>query len=137
MQNKMSIEDIAKKYNFKLIVLFGSYLQPYYNELESDIDVAVYPNNDFDYDVLKSLLIDFSFYFHKGNIDIVNLKTAPLLLKQQISENGKMLYEEKEGVYENYMDYYQKLFMENHKYFKEYSEKLKKEIKEAVQKWEN
>ena len=132
------IEEIAKKYDFKLIVLFGSYGTPSYNPIDSDIDIAVLPNGDANsVDLrLKEIYIDFALYFKKGKIDIINLITAPVLLKQQVSQHGTMLYQQAEGVYDTYMDYYQKLFMENIEYFKEKHRKNMEEIEEALKKWE-
>jgi len=131
MISKISIEEIAIKYDLELIVIFGSYGTKRYNELESDIDIAVLPCKDnFDF-ILKDLLRDLMIYFNKGNIDIVNLKTVNLLLKQQIAENGKKLYEKKQGLYDLCMNYYLKLFMENSKYYKEYINETLKELKET------
>lgn len=131
MINKISIEEIAKKYNLKLIVVFGSYGTERYNDVESDIDIAILScGNNFEI-ILKDLLRDLMIYFNKGNIDIVNLKTANLLLKQQVAENGKKLYEKEQGLYDSMMNYYLKLFMENSRYYKEYIKETIKELKET------
>jgi predicted nucleotidyltransferase len=87
------INDIDKKYKIKFAYLFGSRARGD-NTDNSDIDIAIFFKDE--YDSLQEILI-------RGNIiedgkaylgipvDVISLKSAPLILKHQIIKDGIIL----------------------------------------------
>ena len=89
---EISIDNIVKKYDLELLVIFGSYGTDRYRK-DSDIDIAyisktnLSPKDDF------ALLNDLIRHFRKAEVDLVNFKKANVLLKYEIiTKVTKVLY---------------------------------------------
>jgi len=92
-RRKMKIlENLANKYRLSLILLFGSRAQGDVHP-ESDMDIAVYGKKILSEGDKISLTYEFSKIFHTDEIDVVDIKTSPPLLKRDIFKNYKVLYQ--------------------------------------------
>jgi len=89
--NNDEIEAIAKKFNLKLLILFGSYAKGL-NRENSDIDLAFESYKALSYDEEMNLLLNLSLYFRTEKVDLVNIKKADPLLLYQIAKYGRPLY---------------------------------------------
>ncbi|MDI6732065.1 MAG: nucleotidyltransferase domain-containing protein [Candidatus Margulisbacteria bacterium] len=95
------IERLAASNNVDLVVLYGSQLTNYVNA-RSDIDIAVHVKTaKIEYPAFSKMLGDFVGIFG-DKLDLVLLNEAPPLLKYQIAVYGKVLYEEKEGLFDSF-----------------------------------
>ncbi|MGF7397356.1 nucleotidyltransferase domain-containing protein [Thermoanaerobacterium thermosaccharolyticum] len=98
--NNDEIEAIAKKFNLKLLILFGSYAKGL-NYENSDIDLAFESYEALSYDEEMKLLLNLSLYFRTEKVDLVNIKKADPLLLYQIAKYGKLLY----GLSEDFVEF--------------------------------
>ncbi len=89
---KKDIKEIGSRYDLEFIVTFGSYGTDHFSD-ESDIDVAYYAKREFDHKTKEALLIEIIQYFRREKIDLINLRSAPILLKKEVAANGKILFE--------------------------------------------
>lgn len=105
--NKKEIEKIAKKYNLKLVLVFGSQAKGKLHP-KSDLDLAFYPEEEVDE---QKLYEEFVHLFKRTDIDLVNLrKNHNHFLRYQILSEGLPLYEAKFGLrskmeWQSYFDY--------------------------------
>ncbi|MCX7842359.1 MAG: nucleotidyltransferase domain-containing protein [Clostridia bacterium] len=130
IENK-ALEGIMKKYSILFAVYFGSYGTPYFNS-ESDIDIAVLSSKTLSFEELNNLLSDLILYHRKSEIDLVNLLDADPLLKAEIAEKGRLLYESEEGLFEAYSNFYIKQCYELKSYIASETEKLVNRIQEFI-----
>lgn len=105
--NLNRISGIAKKYNLKLLILFGSSVRGGAHQ-KSDIDLAFYPSKPIDEEKLYEELVQ---TLKREDIDLVNLAaTQDHLIRFEILHTGKVLYEVEKGVksrmeWQSYFDY--------------------------------
>lgn len=85
------MEILAEKYNLKLILLFGSSVTGEIHS-ESDIDIAVYGDEILSEADKINLICYIGGLFHTSLVDLVDLKTAPPLLRKEIFANYRALY---------------------------------------------
>lgn len=91
--DKKKIQEIAEKYDLKMLLLFGSQLKS--KKLlhpESDVDIAYASKKKLTGDETVDLNCDLIDIFEHSKIDMVDLKKAPPLLRFEISQNSKMLF---------------------------------------------
>lgn len=93
---KVEIWKIAEKHKIKFIVLFGSRAKDAFRE-DSDFDVAVYMDgfNDMgDMGKYSDVLSDLARFLEvfEDKIDLTDLKNANLLLRYEITQEGKLLF---------------------------------------------
>lgn len=100
-----SLADIVTKYPLRLLAYFGSYGTVHYDPGQSDIDIAYLATTDFDSELLNDFLRDLMLHHRTGNIDLVDLKTAGPLLKYVVATEGRLVYEEREGLFDEYGSY--------------------------------
>lgn len=101
----MAVQEIAKAFGLKLVVLFGSYETEDFKPGVSDIDLAFLSHGVLTEAQYLSLINAFSRYFRYSKIDLVDLNKASGLLKYQIAAHGRLLYEEEEGFFIKYSLY--------------------------------
>lgn len=89
--NERKIEEIAKKYELKLLLLFGSQITGKTHPM-SDFDFGYIGKKDMNYHKKGSLDVDLS-RLVKGEADTVDLKNAGPLLKYEIIKNNKILHD--------------------------------------------
>ncbi len=114
-KQKNKIEEIAQKYQLKLILLFGSRATGRVHK-ESDFDIAYLANMDFtEEDRFATELME---VFRSEKIDIVNLKRAQPVLMKQIFDSHIILFCGDFKIYSLYQIYAIKKYIEAKPLFK-------------------
>ena len=107
--DKEKVKKFALENNVKFIVLFGSFGSNK-EKKESDIDMALYLNSNQlvfeNFSAYSKILAGLTEIFSASDkiVDIVDLKTANILLRFEITSRGALLYGE-EIDYENYKSF--------------------------------
>lgn len=91
-KEKEQLNKIAKKYDLKLLLLFGSQVDKKSLHQESDFDIAYFSRRELDGRELIDLNCDLMDVFVDDKVDIVDLKKADPLLKYQISVKSKLFF---------------------------------------------
>jgi len=112
---KLKIAKIAKQFQLKLVVMFGSFVNRK-NRKDSDLDIAVLGSKEVSFNEQISLTNEFSLIFNK-NIDLSVLNKANPLLLFEASKNSILLYGSREefskfklyafNVYNDYTPYFE------------------------------
>src|SRR5262249_44135978 len=84
---------LAARYELDLIVIVGSRVTGRIHP-ESDIDLAVLPTAEAQFDVLKFMLAVYEI-LGEERVDIVDLRRSPPLLAKCIADEGVLVYEGK------------------------------------------
>lgn len=87
------LRSLIEKYYLKLILIFGSHAKGETHP-ESDMDIAVYSKRVLSEKEKINLTCEFSNIFHTYKIDLVDIKTAPPLLKKEVFKDYVVLYQE-------------------------------------------
>lgn len=95
------MENLAKKYNISLIILFGSQAKGDTHS-HSDTDVAFLPEKDISTEDELNLIGELGGIL-KSDIDSVNLKKASPLILYHVFKYGKPLYEKERGLFSEYL----------------------------------
>lgn len=113
-EQKLKIAKIARKFQLKLIIIFGSFANGK-NRDDSDLDIAVLSLKEVFFKEQVSLINELSAVFSK-NVDLSVLNKANPLLLFQASKNSVLLYGEEEeflkfklyafNVYNDYAPYF-------------------------------
>lgn len=85
------LENLIRYYNIKLLYIFGSYAKNK-NHNNSDLDIAVLLQEDYDPMDKLNLIGDLTTIFKRDDIDLVILNSAKPVLKHQIIKHGKIIY---------------------------------------------
>lgn len=93
-QFTLPIERLSKKFNLKLVILYGSYAKNKQNE-NSDIDIAILGKNIITFANLTALNNEFARIFKTKNIDVKSLHNANPLFKYEVTHSGIPLYDNK------------------------------------------
>lgn len=126
---KERIVKVAKKFNLKLILLFGSQAERKTHK-ESDVDLAFLPEKKLSFEQEILLNTEFCNIFGTDRVDTVNLKRAGPLLLREIINNYKILYEKEKGIFDRLAIYGQKRFLDEYPYISQIiEEKLKAFVK--------
>jgi predicted nucleotidyltransferase len=105
------IKQFAEKHGLNLVVLFGSRARGEERK-GSDTDIAVFAGKKKDVREISEMQIEFSETFHIKDIELVDISgKAPLFLKQ-VSDDGKVLYERKPGIFDEFQIYAFKRYVE-------------------------
>lgn len=118
------IKNIAKSYNLKLILLFGSRVSQLLHK-ESDFDVAYLPKKKIDFQSEYHLNYELTKVFGSDRVDSVNLKMSSPLLTQQIFQDHQVLFCSDGKAYSLYKIYAFKRFVEAVPLFKLRDELIK------------
>ena len=117
-------EDIIKKYNIKLLILFGSTGTRYERE-DSDLDLAFLTENilkgDKEFDLLSELIV----FYKRDDIDLINLYKVEPGLKFAVSRKGRVIYQ-KNNAFTDFQLYAARMYADT-KYLREEREKTLKE----------
>lgn len=123
---KDNIEYLISNYDIKLVYIFGSYAKGSNNK-NSDLDIAVLLNKEYNPTIKVALLGDLNSIFKRDDIDLVILNSSNSVLSHQVIKYGKIAYEESEDikvefevrVLREYMDmeYFRKVQMEGIDYW--------------------
>ncbi len=87
------IDKLICDYGIKLIYIFGSYAKGE-NIAGSDLDIAIYFDNDVDGFVKLDILDELVGIFNREDIDLVILNNVDEVLKFQVIKYGKVVYME-------------------------------------------
>ena len=97
---KNKIKELAKQFKLKLVLLFGSGVSKEMGQ-ESDVDFAVLGEKDLSFEEKIILNTKLSGLFRDEKIiDLVDLKKANPLLKQEVAKNCILLYGKEEDFFE-------------------------------------
>jgi len=88
----LKLADIVDKYQLDLILMFGSRAKGNVRP-ESDVDIAVYGRQMFSETEKVQLTYELCTIFRTNDIDLVDLRTAPPLLKFEVFKNCKPLFQ--------------------------------------------
>ncbi|WP_461207152.1 type VII toxin-antitoxin system MntA family adenylyltransferase antitoxin [Clostridium sp. DL1XJH146] len=96
-----NIEFLLESYDIKLIYIFGSYAKGN-NNSNSDLDIAILLDRDFNPLDKLSLISEFTSIFKRDDIDLVILNSANPVLRHQVIKHGKIVYVEDENIKVNF-----------------------------------
>lgn len=122
------IKNIAKNYNLKLVLLFGSQVSQAFLNKESDFDVAYLPKKKIDFQGEYHLNYEFTKVFKSDRVDTVDLGKAPPLLFYAIFQNCQILYEEEALLFPGLRAYAFKKYIESKPLYEEKYKKLEAQI---------
>ncbi|MFA4890654.1 MAG: nucleotidyltransferase domain-containing protein [Candidatus Paceibacterota bacterium] len=88
---KKKISEIAKKYEFLLVMLYGSHAKGMAKK-ESDVDIAVLGKKQFSFDQLIDLNNEFAEIFETNEIDVKSLHNTDPLFRYQVMRDGILIY---------------------------------------------
>ncbi|HBV01769.1 MAG TPA: hypothetical protein DEF00_05325 [Candidatus Taylorbacteria bacterium] len=127
--DKNRIAEIAVRYHFSLVVLFGSQATGFTHK-ESDVDVAFLSENKMSFEDEVSLNTDLTEVFKNDKVSTVNFRKAPPLLLKQIVQNAKVLYEKTPHLFDDMLLYALRTYEEAEPLFRLREEYLKRRISE-------
>lgn len=112
-KEKEKIAKIGKKFNLKLIIIYGSYAKGIYKK-RSDLDIAILGKKSIDFKTELKIYSDLANLFgdsENRELDLVNLEKKDPLFLYQIAKNSQLLYgnltvysEFKAFAFRNYFD---------------------------------
>ena len=110
-RQKQKIEEIAKKYRLKLILLFGSRATGKIHK-KSDFDVSYLPEKNLSYDDEIDINFQFTNIFKHDRVDTVNMQKAPPLLLYAIFNKCFILFKKDDLIFPTYRAYAFKKYFE-------------------------
>lgn len=124
-KQKQKIEEIAKKYGLKLVLLFGSRVSGRIHK-ESDFDVAYLPEKNLSFDDEIDVNLQFTFIFpqERYRVDTVDMRKAPPLLLFGIFRECQILFKKDDLIFPTHRAYAYKKYIEA----KPFLEKMLKKI---------
>lgn len=128
-KQQQRINVLAKKYQLKLILLFGSRVTGKTHK-ESDFDVAYLPEKNLSFDEETDINLQFIGIFSHDRIDTVDLRKASPLLLYGIFKNCQVLFAEDDLIFYRYRVYILKKYIEAESYYEQKYKKLKEKIKQ-------
>ncbi len=102
---KQQLNRLAEKYDLELLVLLGSYGTISFEPGKSDIDLAYLSRKKFQVKEYLQLIGDFSDFFEYDKLDLIDLQHASGLLKFEIADKGRLLFQSEQGFFERYRLY--------------------------------
>ncbi len=108
---KNKIEELAEKYNLRLILLFGSRVSNRIHK-ESDYDVAYLPKKNLRYEDEIDINLQFTRIFSHDRVDTVDMRKAPPLLLYAIFKECLVLFKEDNLIFPTYRAYAIKKYIE-------------------------
>ncbi len=120
---KQQLIDLAGAYELDLLVLLGSYGTQNFASGISDIDLAFLSRKKLQINEYLQLVKDFSGFFEYDKLDLIDLQHASGLLKFEIADKGRLLFQSKQGFFERYRLYCLRYYYDTSKF-----RKLKKQL---------
>ena len=97
---KSDLKKIAKKYDLKLFILFGSRAKKK-EKKNSDWDLAFYPTKDFNAQDEMNLFNDIISLLNDEKVDLLNLKKSKKLhVINNVFQKGELIYEKDKGLFD-------------------------------------
>ncbi|KKQ21415.1 MAG: polymerase beta domain protein region protein [Parcubacteria group bacterium GW2011_GWA2_37_10] len=126
-KQKQKIQEVAKRYGLKLILLFGSQVTGKIHK-ESDFDIAYLPKKNLSYDDKIDINFQFTLIFpqERYRVDTVNIKKVKPLLLYGIFRKCQVLYAQDDLIFPTYRVYAFRKYMEIKPFLeKQFKNKLK------------
>ena len=127
-KQKQKIEEVAKKYHLRLVLLFGSRVDGKIHK-ESDYDVAYLPSKNLSYDEENYLSLDFIRIFKHDFVDTVDMRKSRPLLLFMVFKKCQILFAEDNLVFPKYKLYAYRKYIEAKPLYEEKFRKLQEKIK--------
>lgn len=122
LPTKKQLQPIAKKYGLRMIVLFGSVARGKTHP-ESDIDVGVYTERPITFNRRLKLWLELSKLF-QAEIDLAILNHPAPLFGYRVANEGKILFESKPHVWENWRSYATRYYWDTAKFRQDMKNRL-------------
>ena len=119
---KKQLEPIAKKFGLRFIVLFGSVARGKVHE-DSDIDVGVYTEHPITFNKRLKLWLELSKLLH-ADIDLAVLNHPNPLFGFRVANEGKVLFEKKPFLWENWKSYAVRYYWDTAKFREDAKKRL-------------
>lgn len=101
----LKLKEIANKFSLDLLILFGSRAKGN-NKKNSDFDLAFWKKSDFHIEDEINIFDEIGDILGEKPFDLVNLeKNHNVILRQQIFQYGKCLYESQKRLFEKEKEY--------------------------------
>ena len=110
------MQELAKRFQLNLLVLLGSYDTGNFRPGESDIDIAFLSEDLKDMRRQLELINELSRIFRYSKIDLIDLQKASGLLKYEVANKGRILFERSEGLFERYKLYCYRYYYDTYKF---------------------
>ncbi|MDP2909562.1 MAG: nucleotidyltransferase domain-containing protein [bacterium] len=110
-KQKKKIEEIARKYGLRLVLLFGSRVSGRTHK-ESDYDVAYLPEKELTGEEEIQLNYEFTNIFQYDRVDTVDIRKAPPLLLYAVFNECQILYKEDDLIFPTRRAYAFKKYIE-------------------------
>ncbi|MCX6739060.1 MAG: nucleotidyltransferase domain-containing protein [Candidatus Parcubacteria bacterium] len=109
--DSQKIKQFAEKHGLRLVVLFGSQSrgEP---RVGSDTDIALLSEEKKSVREISEMQIEFSEMLHVKEVEMVDLLGRTPLFLKQVSDDGKVLYEQKPGIFDEFQIYAFKRYVE-------------------------
>lgn len=121
-------KQLAKKHKLSLLILFGSRAKKTHKS-DSDYDIAFYTKKSLTINQEQSLFEDIMNLLKTEKIDLINInKNYDPLLRNEIFQHGKCLYEETKYLFDKLKGDAWIDFIDFQPYYKKQSEILKNKI---------
>jgi len=130
---KEDINELSKKYKLNYLVLFGSQVDGIARK-DSDFDIAYSSQRELDYDeeVRLAEFLAKKIKVHLGKIDLVNVKNAGPLLRNEIANNSIVLLEFVKNSFDNFQMFAFMTYIEAKPLFKMQKEYVDTSIKKYL-----
>jgi predicted nucleotidyltransferase len=100
--DRQKLDKLCKSFSLRLVILFGSAVKGV-TDAESDVDIGVVTDGQHitaEYEI--NLVKAFSQLFQSGKVDVVALNHADSLLLFQVATHGVLLFEKKQGQFNDF-----------------------------------
>lgn len=123
----MTQDEIIKKYDLKLLLLFGSRARGDARK-DSDTDIAFFGNKRLDLEEKARLMMDLTSFLRTEKIDVVDLREASPLLFYAIFRDAKILYAGSMDTFYEFRVYAYKKYIESMPIYKDMFKQIKKRL---------
>ncbi len=120
---KQQLNRLAGKYELELLVLLESFGTISFEPGKSDIDLAYLSRKKLQVNEYLQLFKDFSLFFEYDKLDLIDLRHASGLLKFEVADKGRLIFQSELGFFERYRLYCLRYYYDTLKF-----RKLKKNI---------
>ena len=90
-EQQKRINKLGKKYDLKLIVVYGSYARDEQKKT-SDLDIAVLGNKEISFKKLLDISSDFNDIFRIKELDVKSLHNTDPFYKYMVMKDAKLIY---------------------------------------------
>jgi predicted nucleotidyltransferase len=108
---KNTIANIAQKYGFTLVLLFGSQARGKTHRA-SDIDIGFLSDTSFGMREIAGIHFEMAQMLKMPNLELVRLAGMSSLFLRQVMDDGIVLYESKPGMFTSFASYVFRRFVE-------------------------